>query len=80
MTLVFLRHAQVGSHHFEHGQELPPGLLPAEVINHWLDERWLKAYDSTERRSLYRLFAPLSGCQVREPFSQKELELYALGE
>jgi hypothetical protein len=78
MTLVFIRHGQVGSTQFQHGEELPPGLLPREIIGHWLDEHWLVELDSTQRRSLYRIFAPFSGCKECEQLSAKEVALYRL--
>jgi hypothetical protein len=79
-TLVVIRHAQVGERHFLHGEECPPGLIPREVIDHWLDQSWLKEYDSTERRSLYRLLHRFSGCAEREPLSQDELTSYSIGD
>lgn len=75
-TLIFVRHGQVGSQHFQHGEELPPGLIPCEVVDKWLDQRWLKEYDSSERRSLYRLLHRFSGCSEQEQLTQKERETY----
>jgi hypothetical protein len=60
-TLVVIKHAQIGNRNFQHGEELPPGLLPREVIDQWLDQGWLKEYSQAQRESLYRLFAPFSG-------------------
>jgi len=77
-TLVFVRHAQIGNRQFAHGEELPPGLLPPEIIGHWIDQRWLAEYDSAERRSLYRLLPRFSGAKDREPFAQNEVALFAL--
>jgi hypothetical protein len=60
-TLVFSHHGQIGGRQFRHGEELPPGLIPREVIDHWLDQGWLKEYSQAERPSLYRLFPRFSG-------------------
>ena len=57
---------QIGTQRFEHGEELPPNLLPREVVDKWLDERWLAELDSAERRSLYRLLHRFSGAAERE--------------
>ena len=77
-TLVVIRHAQVGSRHFAHGEELEPGLIPQEVVDQWLDNKWLIELDSTQRRSLYRLFAPFSGCKEREHLTNEEKEQLCL--
>jgi len=79
-TLVFVRHTEIGSHQFQHGAELPPDLLSPEIIDRWLDEGRLKAYDSAERRSLYRLLPCFSGVKERETLAQNELASYAIGE
>jgi hypothetical protein len=59
-------------------KELPPGLIPREVVDHWLDQHWLAEYDSSERRSLFRLFAPFSGCKEQEQLSTEEKEKLCL--
>jgi hypothetical protein len=71
-TLVFIRHGQVGSRHFQHGDELPPNLLPRETVDQWLDEKWLAELDSSDRRSLYRLLHRFSGCNEREQLNRQE--------
>jgi hypothetical protein len=65
-TLVFIRHTQVGNRQFLHGEELPPGLIPREVIDQWLDQGWLKEYSQAQRESLYRRFAIFSGVKEHE--------------
>jgi hypothetical protein len=79
-TLVFMRHGQVGSRHFQCGEELPPGLLPPEVVAHWLDERWLAECDPTERPSLYRVLHRFSGCKEEQPLTKEQIARYALDE
>lgn len=79
-TLIAIRHCQIGDRNFAHGEELPPGLLPREVVDRWLDEGSLKEYDTAERRSLYRLFAPFSGVKEREPLSRNELTELTVGD
>jgi hypothetical protein len=69
-TLIFVRHGQIGTRHFQHGDELPPNMLPREIIDHWLDERWLA--EAADRRSLYRLFHHFSGCSESEQLSNEE--------
>ena len=71
-TLVFMRHGQVGSRHFQHLEQLPPGLLAPEVIDHWLDEGWLRECDSSDCRSLYRLLYRFSGCNEQEQLTTQE--------
>jgi hypothetical protein len=59
-TLVFIRHGQIGDRQFHHSEELPPGLIPREVIDRWVDQGWLKEYSQDERPSLYQLFPRFS--------------------
>jgi hypothetical protein len=73
-TLVVLSHRQIGERRFLHGDELPPDLLPREAIDLHLDRRELAEYDSADRRSLYRLFAPFSACTEAESLTQDELK------
>ena len=69
-TLVAIRYVQVGNRQYLHGEELPPGLIPREVIDQWLDQGWLKEYSQAQRESLYRRFAPFSGVkQSKEKLS-----------
>ena len=65
---------QIGTQRFEHGEELPPNLLPREVVDKWLDERWLAELDSAEHRSLYRLLHRFSGAAEREQLNPQEKE------
>jgi hypothetical protein len=77
-TLVVNGAREINGQRFEHGAELPPGLLPREVVDQWLDCRWLAEYDVTERRSLYRLLHVFSGCTEREPLSDEELRRFTI--
>jgi hypothetical protein len=79
-TLIFIRHGQVGDRQFHFGDELPPGLVSQEVVDHWLDENWLKAHDSTQRPSLYRLFARFTGATPEQPLTQEQAEKFCLQE
>jgi hypothetical protein len=65
-TLVVVGVREVNGQRFEHGAELPPGLLPPETVSQWHDQKWLMQYDASERRSLYRLFPTFSGCKEQE--------------
>jgi hypothetical protein len=71
-TLIVNKHAQVGNRQFQHGEELPPDLLPREVVDHWLDQRFLLELDSSDRRSLFRLFPHFSGCKEQEQLTNEE--------
>lgn len=71
-TLVVVRHLQVGERQFKHGDELPPGLLPSEATDLHLDRKELVEYDSADRRSLHRLFAPFFGCNEHEQLTKEE--------
>ena len=73
-TLVSIRHGQIGSRQFQHGDELPPNLIPREVIDRWLDEKWLAEVDSSDRRSLYRLLHRFSGATEQEQLNRQEKE------
>jgi len=75
-TLVFVRHTEIGDRQFHHGDELPPGLLPREVVDQWLDHGRLQEY--RDRRSLYRLLPAFSGCNEAEPLTPEEINAYAL--
>jgi hypothetical protein len=75
-VLVFIRHTDLGDRQFHHGDELPPGLLPREAVDQWLDHGRLQEH--RERRSLYRLLHLFSGCEETEPLAPEELNAYAL--
>ena len=77
-TLIAIRHLEIQGHVFAHGVEIMPGLLTHETTNKLLDDGWLKEYDSAERRSVYRLFAPFSGCKERQELTASELTSYTL--
>jgi hypothetical protein len=72
-TLVFIRHGQIGSRVFQHGDELPPDIISQETIAKWLDQKWI--YEDSERRSLYRIFAPFSGSKESEELTGEERKL-----
>jgi hypothetical protein len=78
MTLVALRHFEVEGHVFHHSAEIMPGLLAKETVDKLIDQGLVKEYDSADRTSLYRLFAPFSGCEERDPLSHEELTSYGL--
>ena len=77
MTLIAIRHLEIEGHVFAHATEILPGLLPKDAIDKLIDQGQVKEYDSRDRRSLYRLFAPFSGCKARQPLDA-ELTAYAL--
>ena len=63
---------------FQHDEEVPPTLLPSEAVDWCVDHKQLRDHDSTERRSLYRLFSEFSCCSEKEQLSDDELIRYAL--
>ena len=63
---------------FGHGDEIPPNLLSPEELAARLDNGEAIEYDSRDRRSLYRLFAPFSGCTEQESLTREELNELAL--
>ena len=56
-TLVANRHCEFAGKFFPHASEIPPGTLPDQVKDKWLDWKWAREYDQSERRSLYLLFS-----------------------
>ena len=76
MTLVLIRHLQIGERQFYPGDEVPPGLLSQEEIDRLLDGKQLD--DSTERRSIYRLLHRFSGCSETERPTTNELTALSL--
>jgi hypothetical protein len=76
-TLVTRSTRTIHGKRYSHGSEIPPGALPPEAIDWWLDQHWA---DECERRSLYRLFPAFSGCTEFETLSSEELKSYALEE
>ena len=77
-TLVVIGTREFADRRFTHNEELEPNLLPAEVVDYWLDKKWLAETDSTERRSIYRIFHRFSGCGEKQPLPQQEVENYCL--
>ena len=77
-TLVFIRHHEIGARVFPHGSELEPDLLTQDDINKLIDKGVLKEYDSSERRSLFRLFPTFSDCKETESLTDDELKAYTL--
>ena len=75
-TLVLIRHLQVGDRQFYPGDELPPCLLPPQVIDAHLDRKELD--DRSERRSIYRLLHRFSRCSETERLSTEEQAACAL--
>jgi hypothetical protein len=72
-TLVFIQHHEIDGRIFTHASELEPGLLSPEQVNKLIDRGVLKEYDSSERRSLYRLLHHFSSCSETERLSTEEL-------
>jgi hypothetical protein len=70
-TLVSINHRQLGDRHFYHGEEIEPDLLEGQLLDWWIDHGWCR--EAPERRSLYRLFSPFSGCKESEPLAENEL-------
>jgi hypothetical protein len=77
-TLVVLGTRDINGRRYTQGEELPPDLLPRDVVDKWLDNRWLFEYYSADRRSLFRLFAPFSGSKEQGQLTKEELTAYAL--
>ncbi len=69
-TLVSISQREIGDRRFLHGDEIEPGVLTGELLDYWLDHKW--CMELPERRSLYRLFAPLSGCTEKEELTEQE--------
>jgi hypothetical protein len=76
-THVCNGHQLLGEKQFRHGDELPPALLDGALLDYWLDRKWAIELDASERRSLYRLFAPFSGATESEPLDD-ELRRFAV--
>jgi hypothetical protein len=77
-TLVAIRTLNFGDHVFHHGDEIIPDLFDEQTVNRLIDQKRVKEYDTRDRRSLYRLFSPFSGCDQREQLTQEELDTLAL--
>jgi hypothetical protein len=76
-TLVARGHREFAGQAYHHGSEIPPDVLPKEVVARWLDWHWLIEMDSTERRSLHRLLPQFSGSSESEPLDG-ELKEFAI--
>ena len=77
-TLVSISVREIGDRRFQHGEEIPPGLLDGDLLAYWLDHK--QCVEVPERRSLYRLFAPFSGAKEREQLTRNEVALFTVGE
>ncbi len=77
-TLVIIGHRELNGVTYHHGAEMPPGLLPDELRDWWIDHGWAREYGNAERRSLYRLFSQFSGCTEREQLAKDEIDQLAL--
>jgi hypothetical protein len=76
-TLVLNGHHELNGVTYHHGSEMPPDLLSGELRDWWLDHGWVREHDSSERRSLHRLFSHFSGSSESEPIDS-ELKQFAL--
>ena len=78
-TIVFVKARYIDGHltHYP-GEEVPPGLLPSEIVNQALDKGALREYDPAERPSLYRLFHRFTGCEEEHPLTPGQLTAYTL--
>jgi hypothetical protein len=72
-TLVARKQRTIEGKSYAHGAEIPPGLLSDDAVASMLDAQQLTEYDSSERRSLYRLFPSFSDCKEQEELTQEEL-------
>jgi hypothetical protein len=77
-TLVVTGHREFTDRRFIHGDELPPNLLPPELVDWWIDHGWAREYGADQRRSLYRLFPAFSGAKEKEQLTEAELKAYSL--
>jgi hypothetical protein len=78
MTLIAIKHFEIDGYTFHHGCEIMPGLLAKRTVDKLIDSGHVREYDSSERRSLYKLFSPFSGCDEREPLGAEDLTSYGL--
>jgi hypothetical protein len=69
-TLVAISHLEIEGRLFHHSAEIIPGLLAKETANKLLDEKRL--IECPGRRSLYRLFSKVSGCDETESLDTHE--------
>jgi hypothetical protein len=76
-TLIARGYREFAGQAYHHGSEIPPGVLPPEIVANWLDWRWCDELDAAERRSLHRLFFPFSGSTETEPLDD-ELKRFAI--
>jgi len=73
-TLIARGHREFAGVTYHHGSEIPSGVLPPEIVDKWIDWRWLDELNGTERRSLYRMFPAFSGCNESESLTSDELD------
>lgn len=77
-TTICIGSHELAGQRFTHGEEIPSSVLDGELRDWWLDHKWAVEYDSTERRSLYRLLHRFSGSSETERLSNQELAACAL--
>jgi len=76
-TYIVHGHHEISGVQLHHGDEAPPSLIDGELRDWWIDHHWLIEYDSSERRSLHRLFPQFSGSSESEPIDS-ELKQFAI--
>jgi hypothetical protein len=79
-TLAAVQPRQIGTVLYQHGEEIPAAAIPEGQLDKLVDAGWIRAYDTSERRSLHRLFAPFSGSKESERLDKAELTAFALPE
>jgi len=77
-TIVSIGQREFAHRIFQHDEEIPPSLLPSEAVDWCVDHKQVREYDSTERRSLHRLFSEFNGCSEKEQLSEDETTALAL--
>ena len=77
-TIVAIGLREFAHRVFQHDEEIPPTLLPSEAVDWCVDHKQVKEHDSTERRSLFRLFHSFSACSEKEQLSDDELKSLTL--
>ena len=76
-TYVVLGHHEISGVQLRHGDEAPPSLIDGQLRDWWIDHRWLSELDSSERRSLYRVFSAFNGTTETDPLDS-ELKKFAI--
>lgn len=62
-TLVTIGYREIGDRQFQHGAEIPAGLLPRAQIDRLVDEGKAVELDQDERQSLYKIFHHFSAIE-----------------